>query len=104
MDVSSINMNYKAKACFDFILFHKNFSQLTGLKKHITHTNLNRYSINNYLRQSSTMKGSNFNLDFNNTNSKSKFSVNNNKLFLDTIDEDKKEKSNDDFNNRKNSN
>ena len=98
MDVSSIHMNYKAKACFDFIFFHKNYRQLTEVKKHITNTNLNRLTMGNVMRMSTTIgMTKNFdvlqNKDTPNNNNK-------NNYILETIEEDIKGKSNDDFNSK----
>ena len=98
LDASSLHMNYKAKACFDFIIFHKNYRRLTGIKKHITNTNLTRYTMGNLMRMSTTVGGPR-NYDIFKQN---KDTSHNNNLFLDTIEEDIKEKSNDDFN-KKNS-
>ena len=99
IDVSSLHMNYKAKACFDFIIFHKNYRRLTGIKKHITNTNLSRYTMGNLMRMSTTI-GAPRNYELFNNNKDT--SNNKNNLFLDTIEEEIKEKSNDDFN-KKNS-
>ena len=99
MDVSSLHMNYKAKACFDFIIFHKNFRQLTEVKKHITNLNLNKFASDNLMRMSTTV-GIPRNFDILNKNKDT--SINNN-FILDTVEEDIKEKSNDDFNSKKTS-
>ena len=101
IEASSLNMNTKSKACFDFIIFHKNFRKLTGLKKHITNTNLNRMTMNNLFRQSTILEDSRLNA----INNNDKISTNNkNNYILETVDEEIKEKSNDDFNNKKNLN
>ena len=104
MDISSIHMNYKAKACFDFILFHKNYTSLTGFRKHITNRNLNRYRRED-LRKSHVVGRGKWDDDSNNTNTSNRITINNNinNLHLDIIEEDIKEKSNDDFDNRRNS-
>ena len=97
MDVSTLHMNYKAKACFDFIIFHKNYRQLTEVKKHITNTNLNRITTDNLMRMSTTIGiPKNFDILKNKDTP-----LNNNNFILDTIEEDIKEKSNDDFDSKK---
>ena len=104
MDVSSsFQINYKAMACFDFILFHKNFTQLIGFKKHITNMNVTRFSKNNLMRQSTLIKHSKFNT-LNTNNIINDNQATSNDYILETIKEDIKEKSNDDFNSNKNSN
>ena len=100
MEVSSLHMNHKTKACFDFIIFHKNFTKLTGIKKNITNINLDKIEINTLLRQTTTI-GLPKNYETITTTNESGIK---NKIFLDTIEEDIKEKSNDDFNRNKNSN
>ena len=100
MEVSSLHMNHKTKACFDFIIFHKNFSKLTGVKKNITNINLDKIEINTFMRQTTTI-GLPKNYETITTTNESGTK---NKIFLDTIEEDIKEKSNDDFNRNKNSN
>ena len=104
MDISSIHMNYKAKACFDFILFHKNYVELTGFKKHVTNKYLNRYKKDD-LRKSHVIQRERWNEDSNNENNSNRITINNNinTFHLDIIEEDIKEKSNDDFNNKRNS-
>ena len=102
LEVSSLQMNYKTKACFDFIIFHKNFSKLTGIKKHVTNVNLNRMSMKNFLRHSVTLDSNTKSI--NNSEKKTSNDINNNYI-LETVEEEEiKEKSNDDFNNKKNLN
>ena len=105
MDVSSIHMNYKAKACFDFILFHKNYVELTGFKKHVTNKSLNRFK-NDDFRKSHVIGRERLDGDDNNNmNNSNRITINNNfnNLHLDMIEENIKEKSNDDFDNKRNS-
>ena len=86
MDISSIHMNYKAKYCFDFILFHKNYHQITGAKNHISNSSL-RMSYNNDVVRLNT----NFNV-IGNLN----LGLNNN--IEEENNEDIIQKNNDDFN------
>ena len=86
MDISSIHMNYKAKYCFDFILFHKNYHQITGAKNHISNSSL-RMSYNNDVFRLNT----NFNV-IGNLN----LGLNNN--IEEENNEDIIQKNNDDFN------
>ena len=102
MDVSSVHMNYKAKYCFDFMIYHKNFNKLLGYKKHKTNTNLNRLKINDFISHSPTLEITEDN-DFKN-NISNRVSTINSINISENNNEDFKEKSNDDFNNQKNSN
>ena len=99
MEVSSIHMNHKTKACFDFIVFHKNYAKLTGIKKHITNTNLDRLEMNTLMRQSTTIG---LPKNYDNIITTNDSGIKNN-IFLETIEEDFKEKNNDDFNRNKDS-
>ena len=90
MDLSSIQMNDKAKFCFEFIIFHKDFNYLTGIKK----IN-NRIPVKNFLKQSSTVE-----VPRNTDN----YNMKNNNINIENINDDIKEKNNDDFNNQINTN
>ena len=94
MEVSSIHMNHKTKACFDFIIFHKNYTKLTGIKKHVTNINIDRLGMNTFLRQSTTIG---LQKNYDNIITTNNSGIKNN-LFLETIEEDIKDKNNDDFN------
>ena len=99
MEVSSIHMNHKTKACFDFIVFHKNYAKLTEIKKHITNTNLDRLERKTLMRQSTTIG---LPKNYDNIIISNDCGIKNN-IFLETIEEDFKEKNNDDFNRNKDS-
>ena len=94
-DVSTIHMNYKTKACFDFIVFHKNFTELTSSKKQSLTKDFN------LMRQSTTIGRSR---DFDTINVNLDISKNKSYFILGAIKEDIKEKINDDFESNKNSN
>ena len=87
MGISSIHMNYKTKYCFDFIIYHKYFSNINGISKHLSSNNI-RYSSLDVQRQSTSgILKPNIN----------NFGLNTN-LILEENVEDIKDKSNDDFN------
>ena len=98
MDVSSLHMNYKTKSCFEFIVFHKCFDQLTGMKKNITNTNLMRVTMNPKLKKSITKE--NIGESHNSINTFNRINMDNN-LILDKIEENPSEKRIDDFHRRK---
>ena len=100
MEVSPLQMNYKAKACFDFIIFHKNYDKLIAKRSHITNNINNDNSMaRNFLMKSPTITNSRkFNtININNDN----IFTNNVDDILDIIDEEMKGKNYDDFNNKK---
>ena len=47
LGISSIHMNYKTKYFFDFMIFHKNFHSLTGIKRNVSnnHIRFNEFDI-----------------------------------------------------------
>ena len=97
-EVSSFHMNYKTKYFFDFILFHKNYSQIVGLKKNKTNINLNRLSMSDFKKPSSTMEVTSYD------SKNSRLSAINENKILEILEEkkrekkEKQEKSIDDFN------
>ena len=99
MDVSSLHMNYKAKACFDFIVFHKNFAQLTGSKKFIKSTNTKNITEKDFVKQN-TEDIKNLNFDFINVDTD--FSINNNDIIIEKDEEDINDKDNGNFKINKN--
>ena len=93
IDASTFNMNYKAKHFFDFILFHKNYNKLIGLKRLKTNNNINRLSLNNFVKPSSTLELTKFDPK------KNRLSLVNDNIPPEILEQKIKEKSNDDFNN-----
>ena len=85
--IPSIQMYHKAKYCFYFIIFHKNFYNITGIKRHGSNSNI-QFSHQEIGRQSTS---NNLITDIN------KFGLNTNLIF-DDKEEDIKDKSIDDFN------
>ena len=103
MDVSTVHMNYKTKYCFDFLFYHKNYNKLLGVKKNKTNTDLNKFTMNDYLKQSKTIQlPRDFTIE--NFNINRVATINNTNFISEIINEVVKEKSNDDFNSRKKSN
>ena len=98
-DISSLDMNYKTKFFFDFIIFHKDFNQLTGKRKSIANSNnkTNKTENKSSFRQTMTM---NFSINDYDISGSHKRTSSSNIFNLEIIEEDNSEKSYDDFNNK----
>ena len=100
IEVSPFHMNYKTKACFYFIIFHKYFTQLTGFRNNITNNNENGIK-RNFLNKSVTISDSRkFNTINNNSINDDNILPNENYNF-EVIDKDLIEKTNNESNNKK---
>ena len=100
MDLSTLHMNYKSKACFYFIIFHKYLTHVTGIKSKIIKKNTINESKINCLRRNSTIDNRGYSEILNNI-SNSTNNKNKNIIFLETINKDFKDKTNDDFDKKK---